>query len=246
MMRRLALAVIAAGAVTGLIATPASASSTFSVVQPHQRYAGKTYGQWSAAWWQWAVSAPDPDSPLNDPTGENCAVNQSGPVWFLAGTPGTSSPSCTVPAGKAILFPVITAECSSVEKNGTTEAELRACAANYINHATALHASVDGTPIDLGPAGSRFRFQSPFFRICFVPDNPIYPDGGKGRSVSDGVWVLLRPLPPGQHEINFTGTISIPEATPPVNFQISVNYHVTVADQSSDYEEPEIPAYWRW
>ena len=44
---------------------------------------GKTYGEWTAAWWQWALSIPaerNPFFPL-DPTGEFCGEGQSGPVW---------------------------------------------------------------------------------------------------------------------------------------------------------------------
>ena len=49
-------------------------------------------------------------NPLLDDTGEHSFVNQNGPVWFLAGTFGEGKcpkRKCAIPAGKAILFPVI-------------------------------------------------------------------------------------------------------------------------------------------
>jgi hypothetical protein len=232
MLRRLALALLITGMLVGLIAAPASAGSSFTIVQPNQKYAGKTYGQWSAAWWRWAANISEPNSPVDDPTGKNCAVDQKGPVWFLAGTPGTSSPQCTIPQDKAVLFPVINGECSTVEGNGTTETELRACAVALMDHVTELGASIDGTPIDLGPGGSRFRFQSPLFTITFAPNNGFYPDGsvaGTGESVGDGFWVLVKPLAVGQHEIDFHGTAPFPEFG--FTFQIDVHYRLTVTDQ---------------
>src|SRR4030081_3634226 len=70
-----------------------------------------TYGQWSARWSQWALAIPKGTNPLLDTTGAKCAVGQGGPVWFLAGTfgSGSVSRSCTVPAGKALFFPVVNA-----------------------------------------------------------------------------------------------------------------------------------------
>ena len=47
---------------------------------------GQTYGEWAADWWKWALEAPASAHPLLDATGENCGVNQSGQVWFLAGS----------------------------------------------------------------------------------------------------------------------------------------------------------------
>jgi hypothetical protein len=128
------LALLAAGMLLGLLA-PSAAASSFTIVQPTQKYAGKTYGQWSAAWWQWAANISEPSSPVTDDTGADCAVNQNGPVWFLAGTTeGSATRRCTVPPGKAILVPIINGECSTVEGDGTTEAELRACAEDLMDH----------------------------------------------------------------------------------------------------------------
>src|SRR5262249_18238768 len=42
----------------------------------------KTYGERGVAWWQWALSIPADRNPFRDRTGQFCAENQSGPVWF--------------------------------------------------------------------------------------------------------------------------------------------------------------------
>ena len=49
---------------------------------------GLTYGEWTARFWQLVHSIPKPDSPGADTTGKNCALKQTGPVWFLPGTFG--------------------------------------------------------------------------------------------------------------------------------------------------------------
>jgi hypothetical protein len=99
----------------------------------------------------------------------DCTVNQSGPVWFLAGAVSSNGPvplSCTVPPGKAILVPVINAEWSTNEDMGCgdTYQSLLACAAALMNLVTQRAFSIDGVAGDLGPNPqnrSPFRVQSP-------------------------------------------------------------------------------------
>jgi hypothetical protein len=227
MTRRLVLALLAAGMLLGLLA-PSAAASSFTIVQPTETYAGKTYGQWSAAWWQWAANISEPNSPVTDDTGADCAVNQTGPVWFLAGSTGgpTVTRSCTIPSDKAILFPIINGECSSVEGDGTTDAALRACAKDLMDHVTKTSARVDGTAIDLGPPGpnARFRFDSPLFTITFAPDNGFGAPAGTGSAVADGYWVLVKPLAVGKHTIDFHGKAVFPD----FKFKVRVHYNLTV------------------
>jgi hypothetical protein len=72
-----------------------------------KRY-GLTYGEWTAKWWQWGYSIPKDINPAYDDTGKNCAQKQNGPVWFLAGTYGHAvNRGWDIPAGKAILFPIL-------------------------------------------------------------------------------------------------------------------------------------------
>lgn len=84
------------------------ATNNSGVVPRNKKTAGKSYTQWSNSWWQWVDSIPASVSPLPDGTGANCAQNQSGPVWYLAGSSDGVSHvrTCTVPAGKSIFFPL--------------------------------------------------------------------------------------------------------------------------------------------
>jgi hypothetical protein len=225
-MSRFILALLAAGLLLGLLAPPAAAVS-FTIVQPNETYAGKTYAQWSVAWWQWAPTISEPNSPVTDDTGADCAVGQQGPVWFLAGTTGgTATRSCTIPSDKAILFPVINGECSTLEKVPANQ--LAACATGQMDAVTKTSASVDGTDIDLGRPGpnARFRFTSDplVFRITFAPDNGFGVKAGTGKAVADGYWVLVRPLTVGSHTIDFHGKAVFPGFT----FEEGVHYNLTV------------------
>lgn len=109
------LLAIALGAV---MSTPALAQGKFDdpfggggntnpgILPPQSKPYGKTYGQWGADWWRWALSIPADSNPILDPTGASCGLGQSGPVWFLAGTGGAAvTRECSVPAGRALFSP---------------------------------------------------------------------------------------------------------------------------------------------
>jgi hypothetical protein len=216
--------------------TPVVAFASFTLIPPDQTFAGKTYGQWSESWWQWAALPSAHQSPIADKNGKDCAVGQrvdSG-VWFLAGTTGGSqrvTRICTVPSNLGIFFPIINAECSSVEGNGTNYGQLSKCAKGIIDHVTVAQASVDGVALPIGPVTtSHFRVLSPQppFPITFGSNNVFSVPAGSGISVSDGFWVLLAPLPPGQHTVSIDGVAPFPEATPPFTFEVHVTYNLTV------------------
>src|SRR4051812_26229339 len=79
------------------------------ILPPNAQAFGESYGQWAADWWTWALSIPAEITPLNDATGAYAAVGQHGPVWSLAGANATTNTTrtVTVPAGKALFFPII-------------------------------------------------------------------------------------------------------------------------------------------
>jgi hypothetical protein len=212
------------------------------------------YKDLTAFWWQWALSIPanvpnssptiNPDdfNPLfapDDPQGKttgNCELGQHGEVWFLAESvfpPTGGTRSCTLPAGREVLFPVFNAECSEAEPppfHGTTFEELSTCAKGFIDAVTVLEATIDGKPItDL----RKFRFQSPLFMFVLPKDNPLnaldgFPEppipSGPSPSVSDGFWLLFKPLSVGQHVITYHSKAPFPAFT--VEFSGTINLNV--------------------
>lgn len=204
--------------------------------RPH----GLTYGQWSARWWQFALQQTNlnictPDRPRSR-------------VTFLAG--GSVLPSCTVPVGMATMFPVFNVEWSVAEAqaqqmvtptqsclipglpNGTSDADLLACATAQANQAVgmgaSLEADVDGVTLHNLP---NYRAVSPPFNFTAAAGNPFGVPTGPSRAVADGFWIILTPLSPGMHTIHFAATVPFPNVNPPAmpfTFQEDTTYHLIV------------------
>jgi hypothetical protein len=204
-----------------------SSNSSQSIYPINSKQYGLTYGEWTAKWWQWASSIPTKDNPTTDENGEKCAVGQNDPnVWFLAGTGGgEATRACTIPAGKAIFFPVLNVECDYLSQDLKTESDLRKCAKADQDKATNLQATVDGVAI---PDLKMYRVQSPLFNMTLPNDNVFAAPPGTTQAVSDGFWILLKPLPLGNHEIHFSGSLVDFTATGPLNFVSDAKYDITI------------------
>jgi hypothetical protein len=113
-------------------------------------------------WWQWALETPASENPLTDTTGQFAAVNQSGRVWFLAGNPGgTTVRTITVPAGKALFFPIVNVfDVEDAIIAGGVKLFLvpqpvqvaQTFVSNVIATATGLSCEVDGIPLPITTA----------------------------------------------------------------------------------------------
>jgi hypothetical protein len=194
------------------------------VIPPQARAHGMTYGEWSAKWWQWAVSLPLNHNPLADTA--DCSTGQLGSVWFLGGSfvSTAAERDCTVPPGKALFFPLVNTECSTLEPDpfhGDNEAELRSCVAKF--HFRNVSAEIDGVAVqDL----NGYLKDSPLFTFTVPPNNVLGVDAGTGQSVSNGYWLMLAPLSVGEHTIHFGGNILMDEAEP--GFTLDITYNLTV------------------
>jgi len=196
------------------------------IYRPDEKIFGLSYGEWGANWWKWALSIPKPDNPLFDNTGVKCSINQNGSVWLLAGTyRGSVERQCDILSGKAILFPVINVECSVLEGDGKTESELKTCTNGLIKQLRFMEASVDGAKIE---NLEKYRAQSNLFEFKLPSDNTLGRPAGSSGSVSDGYWIMLKPLSPGKHEIHFRAVMGQPGSTSNINFGTEVKYHLNV------------------
>lgn len=214
-----ALRVLALGvclAVASLLsASPAVAAPASPVVIPP---AGSSYDDLAVAWWQYVDKQPAATNPLTDTTGANCATGQSGAVFFLVGTAGSGSVSrtCTVRAGKRLFFPLLNAFDVHVPGDGLdTPAKVLADFQSFNFRADTLFATIDGTAVaHLDPATTPYRACAepvpgctpPSFSLTFPADNLFGLAAGTYQpAVQDGYYLLLPPLPPGQHRIEFGG-----------------------------------------
>lgn len=151
-------------------------------------------------WWQWALSASEGGLPLKDRTGANCAANQSGAVWFLAGASdlGPVRRSCTIPAGRHLFMPILTSRIDASSRAPVDCDAARRNAAEMVEGSVDLFAELDGVSI---PDPERLRAGS---RGCFDP----FARSGRevaGWDAADGYWLLLRPLAPGSHTLRVSG-----------------------------------------
>ena len=171
------------------------------IAPPQSKLRGLTLGEWSARWWKWALETPTSLNPLIDTTGANCAVGQTGHVWFLAGTLDTGDPvvrTCTIQTGTSLFFPAVNAFCVA-EGDGSLEAQ-RACAAAFLAEVTSIEVEIDGVSVN---ALQSYRAQSPAFDLTLPSDNIFgAPAGLYAPTAADGFYLIVRPLPPGEHTIH--------------------------------------------
>jgi hypothetical protein len=190
-----------------------------AIFSPSTRPYGFSYIDWVIKWWQRMFSIQIKSNPATDDTGKNCAHRQSGPVWFLAGTVVTSTVvrECVLSSSNAILFPIINTERSTAELQGATDSHLIELARHDIDQVYYLYTSVDGIKIrDF----ARYRIQTPPFYATISDNNFMQLEPGHVRMVSDGFWILLKPMAVGKHSIHFSGMDP--------NLQLDVTYNLTV------------------
>jgi hypothetical protein len=199
-----------------------------NVVPINSVYHGKTYEQWSEKWWQWAASIPAPINPILAPTGfYDASIGQSGNVWFLAGTDNKQRIERTVkiPAGKSIFFPIVNV--LFFNDDDYTEDVMRDTTKAIIDDTKVLEVTVDGKPLK---NLENFRKGSDLF-VVKTPKNGdfIYPVLKKQKyyqSVSDGYWIMLKPLSKGVHTIRIHGKVENTKYQ--VFNEVGVKYIITV------------------
>jgi hypothetical protein len=198
---------------SGRVPSAALPSGSVHILPPPSRPHGKSYSQWAAAWWQWALEADASENPLTDTTGEFCHVDQGGHVFFLAGTFGQSvERDCTIGTGKALLFPIANSFFGTLPGDPPeqqTEEYCRAQVDSTIDPTNILSLSVDGKT---APGLLRFAERSVLFPVQ-LPENNIFgivdPDPAARLvfpTCDAGYYVYLPPLPPGEHTLHWTAS----------------------------------------
>jgi hypothetical protein len=164
----------------------------------------------AARWVQWVAAARVDKNPIADQTGEDAAANQPGDVFFLAGSFGEElERRCVVPAGRELFMPLFNMFVSNPDE------PVPAPDREYGSIA------VDGVPLDPDWIATPTPFLVTGARF----------NGMTGRTkpvpmVTWGLWKLIAPLAPGEHEVHATGGDGY-------GFAVDVRYRVLVNDPSS-------------
>jgi len=218
---------------TVMLAAAASARPANSLVYPPTAHPfGNSYTEWSEEWWEWALSLPVEGHPFTDSFVCNGANNgQAGRVWFLglSASPPQLERSCIIPAHTAILIGLANVECSSLEPEfpdgtgGQTAATQRECAKAFADEivVSSLFCIVDGEPVE--NIGS-FRFPSSQFTFTAPTPWIFGATGGTGTAVSDGFYLMFKPLSRGTHTLSCGGAFG----GPLFQAEFANTYHLTV------------------
>jgi hypothetical protein len=102
------------------------------------------------------------------------------------------------------MFSPINSECSYAEyPDEKTESDLLECAKTFQDQTIYAQVTINGTAIE---NLDNFRIQSPF-NVTFPENNVFGISPGQTQAVSDRIWIwiILKPLPPGEHKIGFKG-----------------------------------------
>ena len=220
-----------------------AAAASAEVVEPGQKFFGKSYQELAGEWTNWLAAEPIATNPALDPDGRFCDRNQEGKVWFLASTfGGVVDRTCEVPAGKAIFlslggvfvsfspeFPAAGDPCLQM----ATDLEKVRCDVNNdvpVAPSISFAVTIDGVPVEDLFA---FRAQSqPGGFTLRVPDPSLLTDlgfasGNRTPAVADGYFLFLKPLEPGEHTLNLL-------MTNPDQSERGVNYTLIIKGDDDD------------
>jgi hypothetical protein len=224
---------LAIGAVAGV--ARAQGPATPGVAPPQSNPYGSSYGEWAARWSQWVYSFTANTFPPNQSGPVDLSAGQSGQVWFLAGTVGGGpvTRTGTIPSGTALFFPILNyindypcpdpnfqpAPGQSLEDFLTQGAEA------VIAATTELEVVIDGHPLedpfDYRATSRLYTFTADPSLIAFDP----CVTGSEQYGVTDGYWVMLRPLSVGAHTISIHGRLDFPDGS---SFVVDVTYRLQV------------------
>jgi hypothetical protein len=214
---------------------------------------GKSYREWVAAWWKWAVRTKGSAHPLLD--NGPCSENQTASVWFLGGDfLGGGSPierNCTVPAGTALFIALTTESWLSTPEVACITADpwYRATPGDpeyALFREQILDAVKRPDPIRTlalrlngrSAEGLRSFFvrRSTIFSVR-LPEDSLYDALGvcpgnippilTAPDVAWGFHVFLKPLPVGKYRLRWKADVDHIDVSPGRQRQ-DVTYHLTV------------------
>ena len=194
---------------------PAAASNSLSIFPPDGEPYDLTYDEYAQNFWKWLLSIPASESPMDDTRGDKCTVGQTNTnssVFNLGPGEGKMERTCTVPAGKGLLIPVMEVEQSDKEIPGASVEELTNAAKKDQDSVNSLYLKVDNVEYNYNDL-LKYRIQpTEPFRVIF-PDNGIFGvmDGGPSQVVADGWYIITEPLTPGNHTVHFRSSLSCPD-----------------------------------
>jgi hypothetical protein len=192
-----------------------------------ERVQGKTYPQWARAFFQWAYGIRKDRNPITDQTGEFAAEGQAGPVWFLAGNLGGKTVrKVSIPANKPVFFPIVYSFPHPDTVTDDEAMQLRAKA--LADRVTEMEAGLDNRPIE---DVKQYRVATGTFLLTFPArrSQTVHPAlVGTQKLAANGYWIMLRPLPAGDHTLRIKGKVGPADA--PL-YEEDITYHMAIKSE---------------
>jgi hypothetical protein len=180
---------------------------------------GRSIERWSELLWSYIYAQPVDHNPFFDTTGADCAVGQGGPVWFLPAVPGSSlgteiTRSCTIPHQRAVMLQLSSALNDYPCPDPTFQPAPGQSLYDFLiggisplfDGVTGFEITLDGVAIQ-DPLSYRFSSDDLFFFKGDLSmqafDNCV--TGKRQPAVSDGFYLMFKPLSPGEHTIVING-----------------------------------------
>jgi hypothetical protein len=185
---------------------------------------GVAYKDWIAKWWLDNAGISAGVHPRDHFSPERCDLDQKqrDPVYYVADNLGGDQiRNCSVPAGKAILAPLITGSCwdDGTDPKLKTHAGLLECSKEGQEYGV-VSATLDGRKLqNLG----QYRTTSNDFNITFAKDNAFQTKPGTFRAIADGFFAFLEPLRLGTHTLVLEQSVINP-VRPEYNFASKTTY----------------------
>jgi hypothetical protein len=165
---------------------------------------GLSHKNWGIALWDWWLSIPKQIAPFPDPTkwAYDCFIGMGYPVAMLANPIIADIPShtvtynCDIPVNRAILVFGITELCN-YDNTHKTDEDLRKCVVarnDWAKHQIVI----DGKNVE---NVEQYRVTTDFYNMTFPKDNMFSLPAGTFRALLDGTWLMLKPLPVGDHKV---------------------------------------------
>src|SRR5687767_14765972 len=171
------------------------------VFEPGSEPYGRTYGEWEAKHWELHVNLPpdqSPASPTYKPT--ECLLLKDDNMTFLSDFYSEieyRNYNCKI-SETPIVIPALTEGCSYGEFENPNDKIIEDCVYSHNPYAV-VKVTIDGKEI---PDIDKFRITSDWFILNVTQkDNPYDIKPGSHKAKINAIMPIIKPLPPGQHEI---------------------------------------------
>jgi hypothetical protein len=214
-----------------VILLPVAGSTSVNVFPPGSEPYGLPYTKHIENYWNWTLGIPAKDNPVNDQTGEKCAIGQSNTnssVFYLTfNNGGVSERTCEVPAGKGLLIPVMEVEFSQKDRPDATIEDLKLAAKTDQDSVNSMYLKIGDKEYSLEDL-RKYRKATDGFDVNYA-DNGIFGirEGGPTKAVADGYYIMTDPLPKGNHTVHWKSSLSCldPGCAEP-NFAMDIKYNI--------------------